>query len=133
MGMGIRVSRPVLDRLLCEAARAAPRECCGILLGSDGLIDEARAARNVAADPCRRFEIEPQSLVDAQRAARAGGPAILGYYHSHPGGPAAPSATDRAQAAHDGRVWAIVGGGAVTFWRDDEHEFTALSYTLTDR
>lgn len=130
--MEIRVSRPVLDRLLTEAARAAPEECCGILLGVHGLIDEARPARNVASDQRRRFEIDPQALVDAHRKARSGGPQILGYFHSHPAGPAEPSATDRTQAAHDGRIWAIVGKGDVTFWRDEEAGFVPLSYTIED-
>jgi proteasome lid subunit RPN8/RPN11 len=131
--MDIRVSRPVMEALLSEAARSAPDECCGVLFGHDGLIEGAKPAANVADDPRRRFEIEPQSLVDAHRASRAGGPQVLGYYHSHPSGPAEPSATDRAQAAHDGSIWAIVGTSAVTFWRDEEAGFVALSYTVEDR
>ena len=63
------------------------------------------------------------------RAARAGGPRLVGYYHSHPTGAPEPSATDRAQAAHDGRVWAIAAEGEVRFWRDDETGFVPLSYT----
>ena len=131
--MGIRVSRPVLERLRTEAARVAPEECCGILLGCGGLIEDARPAANVAADPRRRFEIDPQSLVDAHRAARDGGLHVLGYYHSHPTGPAEPSAADRERAAGDGRVWAIVGQGGVTFWRDEEAGFVPLSYAIEDR
>ena len=132
MGMTIRVSRPAFDDLLAEAARAASEECCGILLGREGAIDETRPTRNLAPDPRRRFEIDPQALVDAHRAARAGGPQVVGYFHSHPDGPAEPSATDRAQAAHDGSVWAIVGTSGVTFWRDEEAGFAALSYTVED-
>lgn len=90
-------------------------------------------AANVHPDPLGHFEIDPQALVDAHRAARAGGPDLIGYYHSHPTGIAEPSATDRAQASGDGRVWAIVGGGDVTFWRDDEHGFVKLSYVIDDR
>ena len=130
--MVLRVSRPVLEALLAEAARAAPEECCGLLLGRDGTIEAARPAANVADDPLRRFEIEPQALVDAHRAARRGGPQVIGYFHSHPTGPVEPSATDRAQAAHDGSIWAIVGTSAVTFWRDEEAGFVPLSYTVAD-
>lgn len=133
MGMDIRVSRPVLEALRAEAARAMPVECCGLLLGRDGTIEEARPAANVALDRRRQFEIDPQALVDAHRAARSGGPQVLGYYHSHPAGPPEPSASDRAQAAHDGCVWAIVGEGGVAFWRDEEAGFVPLSYTAADR
>ena len=122
----------VLDTLRAEADRAAPEECCGVLLGRPGTIEEARPARNVADARLRRFEIDPQALVDAHRAARAGGPQVLGYYHSHPGGPAEPSAVDSAMAAGDGRIWAIVGETDTTFWRDDEAGFARLSYVAAD-
>ena len=131
--MDICVTRPVFDQLLAEAAGAAPEECCGILLGRKDAIESAHSATNVAAQPLRCFEIDPQALVDAHRAARSGGPQVLGYYHSHPLGRAEPSATDRARAAHDGRIWAIVGEGDVTFWRDEEAGFVPLSYTVEDR
>ena len=131
--MELRVTRPVIDRMLSEAKRASPEECCGILFGQNGVIEEARRAANVAADRRRRFEIDPQALVAAHRAARGGGPAILGYYHSHPAGSAEPSTVDRQEAGRDGRVWAIVGAAAVTFWRDGEAGFEPLSYTLVDR
>ena len=75
-------------------------------------------AANVAADPFIRFEIDPSTLFAAHRAARRGGPAILGCYHSHPRGPAAPSAVDAASAAADGQLWLILDAtGAATLWR----------------
>jgi len=131
--MALRVTRAVLDRLHAEAVAAAPEECCGILLGCGALIEELRPAANSAANPERHFEIDPQALVDAHRAARNGGSHVIGYYHSHPAGSAQPSATDRAQSAGDGSVWAIVGKDAVTFWRDEEAGFVPLSYVLEDR
>jgi proteasome lid subunit RPN8/RPN11 len=133
MGMELELTRAALERILAEAARALPCEACGILLGHDRLIERAVPAANVHPTPRTHFEIDPQALVDAHRAARRGGPDVLGYYHSHPGGPAEPSATDRTMAAGDGRVWAIVGQGGVTFWRDDEDGFAKLSYSVTER
>lgn len=131
--MEIGLTRASLERIRAEAERALPEEACGILLGRDGQIENVLPARNVHPTPRTRFEIDPQALVDAHRAARAGGPVILGYFHSHPVGPPEPSATDRALAAGDGSVWAIVGEGDVTFWRDDEGGFAALSYRVADR
>jgi proteasome lid subunit RPN8/RPN11 len=115
-----------------EGRTTAPDECCGLLLGHEA-IEEARPAANVAAQPRHRFEIDPQALIDAHREARAGGLRVIGYYHSHPGGPAVPSAADRACASGDGKVWAILGAGGVAFWRDDEDGFVPLSYTMEDR
>jgi proteasome lid subunit RPN8/RPN11 len=131
--MAVSISQAVLGSILADAARAHPDECCGLLLGAGDLIECAVPAANIHPDPARHFEIDPQALVDAHRAARVGGPRLVGYYHSHPTGKAEPSAADRAEAAHDGSVWAIVADGGVTFWRDGEEGFAALSYTVDDR
>lgn len=131
--MTLRLTSAVLATIRGAAAEAAPNECCGLLLGHGSLIAEARAAVNVAPDPARHFEIDPQALLDAHRLARSGGPQVVGYFHSHPVGSAEPSATDRALAAGDGRVWAIAGRDAITFWRDDEDGFAPLSYITLDR
>jgi len=130
--MELEVARQALEAMVAEAAQAAPDEACGLLLGEAGAITEARPAANVAFDPERQFEIDPQALIDAHRAERGGGPALIGYYHSHPSGPAEPSATDRDGASGDGKAWAIVANGLVRFWRDGDEGFEPLSYTLVD-
>lgn len=119
-----------LLQALTDAARAAcPNECCGILLGENSTITAFLPAPNVHPAPQTHFEIDPQTLVDAHRAARSGGPQVLGYYHSHTEGPPRPSATDSAAAAQDGRIWAIIGkAGDIAFWKDGEHGFSPLSY-----
>ena len=130
--MQLELASEALAALLAHAARVAPHEACGLLLGKGARITEARPAGNAAPDPARHFEIDPQALIDAHRAERGGGPRVIGYYHSHPMGPAEPSATDRAQAAGDGKAWAIVADGEVRFWRDGEDGFEPLSYGLVD-
>jgi proteasome lid subunit RPN8/RPN11 len=130
--MTLRVTRAAIERMHAEARDSAPEECCGLLLGREA-IEEVRTAANVASDPRRQFEIDPEALIDAHRAARTGGPGIMGYYHSHPAGRAEPSATDRAMAAGDGKIWAIIGESGVTFWRDDRDGFAPLPYAVEDR
>ncbi len=116
-----------------DAARAAhPLEACGLLLGEGGRITEARETANIHPTPATHFEIDPQALIDAHRAARDGGPQVLGYFHSHPVGEPAPSATDCAMAAHDGRIWAVIAGDEVRFWRDQPADFVALSFTIIE-
>lgn len=129
--MGIRVASSVIATVVAESASAAPAECCGLLLGGDA-IERVVPAANVAADPLRHFEIDPQALISAHRAARQGGPQVLGYYHSHPSGHPVPSATDCAHAGGDGRIWAIVARGQVRFWQDTPAGFAALSYAEVD-
>ncbi len=108
-GMKCFVTSDVLARLRDEARNAYPEECCGVLLGNAGgmgsrhgpVISAIVPAANRHAAPCTHFTIDPQILFDTQRAARSGGPPLLGYYHSHPDGRAAPSATDQRMAHGD--------------------------------
>ncbi len=99
------------------ARMAAPQEICGILFGREGRVSARRAARNVAEDRHRHFEIDPRVLIDAERGERSGGEPILGYYHSHPSGTVRPSTTDAASAAPDGRLWLILNGEAAAAWQ----------------
>lgn len=130
--MTLVLSSGVIEVLLDHAARAAPDEACGILLGQGDRIEGARPALNVHPAPRTRFEIDSQALIDAHRAARSGGAQVVGYYHSHPTGRAEPSATDQAMAAGDGSVWAIVAAGDVRCWKDDAAGFAELSYVVAD-
>jgi desampylase len=130
--MELEVTREALTAMRAAAAAVHPNEACGILLGQGTHIAEARQTANIHPAPATHFEIDPQALIDSHRAARSGGAQVVGYFHSHPAGPAAPSATDRAMAAGDGRVWAIIAGEDVRFWQDAGEGFTALSYRVTE-
>jgi len=92
------------------------------------MIEAYRPASNVHPTPETHFEIDAQALIDAYRAMRAGGPRLVGYYHSHPQSLAEPSATDRAMAATDGMIWAIIGRDVLRLWRAGENGFSPLSY-----
>lgn len=129
----ITIASEVFDLMLSEADAAYPRECCGILTGMGTYITAGIPAANVHPTPETQFEIDPHALVNAHRKARKGGPQVIGYYHSHPSGPAEPSETDRAHAAGDGMIWAIIAGEEVTFWSDLCKGFEPLSYTLAYR
>ena len=105
----IAVTLDVMAALITHAREESPRECCGMLLGRGEEIAEARRARNVASSPATRFVIDPKDHIDARRDGRARGLEILGFYHSHPHSAAVPSATDVAEAAYPGSVYAIIG------------------------
>lgn len=92
-----------------------------MLFGGEDEITGCEAAENVAENPDRHFEIDPRALFAALRAERAGGARIAGYWHSHPGGDARPSATDATMAPPDGRFWLIVAGDDATLWRAGDH------------
>jgi proteasome lid subunit RPN8/RPN11 len=127
MGMEIHLARGIVNAIRAEAVNAYPQEACGLLLGRGDKVAKIRPCANIAPDPMRHFEIDPAALIAALRAERAGGQAVLGYYHSHPSGSATPSITDAAMAAHDGRIWAICAGEAISWWRDGANGFEVLS------
>lgn len=116
--MALLLSSSIKANLLDWAAKAAPDECCGLLMGQEGRVEAALLAQNVADDPARHFEIDPALLIATEKAARNGARAIIGYFHSHP--PPAhgePSQTDIRSAANDGRIWIIIAQGGISAWR----------------
>ena len=86
-----------------HGAEDYPHECCGFLVGrAEGqtvIVARTVPAANTREDsPRNRFEIEPGELVHTDRAARAEGLGVVGFYHSHPDAPAVPSSFDREHA-----------------------------------
>ena len=130
--MLVTISPTAHAAILAAAAEAHPHETCGLLVGTGTHINTARPAANVHPEPARHFEIDPIALIAAHKAARAGGPQIVGYFHSHPNGLARPSATDAAMASGDGRLWAIAAAGVVTMWCDAPSGFEPLSYAIKE-
>jgi proteasome lid subunit RPN8/RPN11 len=116
----LRIQAKDLEGIAAAAAAAFPEECCGLLVGAGDRAMEGEgeehalvvvrivAAANISDQPRNRFEVDPTALFEAHRGARAAGQLVIGHYHSHPGGSAAPSAYDRARAAGEGEVWLIV-------------------------
>lgn len=107
---------PSLLKVMADAAEAAwPAEACGLVVGRGGghLVRVTRVvpAANLRADTCDRFELDPAVRLGLERELRAAGgkDRIVGHYHSHPDGTAAPSAADRAMAFEPDLAWIIVG------------------------
>ncbi len=143
----IRIPPALLDAIRRHAAAAWPLECCGLLigrpgadaagdadLGGDVLVNDRVACRNVAADSARAFEVDPQVRFDAERRLRGTADAIVGHYHSHPGGPALPSATDLALAFEPEMVWLIIAvengeAGALHAFKVHDGTFREIAIT----
>lgn len=98
--------------ILAHARRDAPRECCGLLAGRGGRIELAIPLRNIDRRPRSRFRIDPAEHIAVRRALRTLAPKleIVGVYHSHPRGPATPSAADVAEWYYPDWYCAIVDG-----------------------
>jgi len=109
---------------------AFPHECCGALLGRDGVVSEAFALPNTTEEgPRRRFLVRPDDYRAAETRARDTGLELLGFYHSHPDHPARPSQydLDHAWPSVSYAIVSVMGGqdAALTSWRlkDDRSEF----------
>jgi proteasome lid subunit RPN8/RPN11 len=121
----------VLDQLREHARRATPSECCGLLLGTPATVAEAVPTRNLADDP-NRFLVDPEAHIAARRDARRRGLEVVGFYHSHPRSSAIPSATDLAEVAYPGHLYAIVSlieePAEVCIYRFDGGLFLSVPY-----
>jgi len=93
--MGLRLNEAVDAAIRAHGAETYPNECCGALIGRDGVVTETLALPNTTEEgPRRRFKVRPQDYRAAEgRAAQVGGE-LVGFYHSHPDHPAKPSQTD---------------------------------------
>lgn len=101
----------VRDALVDHARDGAPAEVCGVLGGEYGdtsRVETALRARNVADYPETRYAIDPGEQFDLMEAIEDDGDEVVGFYHSHPAGPATPSRTDAARATWASRSYVIV-------------------------
>jgi proteasome lid subunit RPN8/RPN11 len=87
---------PLRAHLMKEARNTFPRECCGLVEGTG----------NLAVEP-DRFEIDPAAQFALLRRFRGAERGIIGCYHSHPNGRAAPSARDCVAAVEEDFLWLI--------------------------
>lgn len=98
--MAVLLPAAVREAIVEHARREAPRECCGLLIGTVGEIVEAAPARN-EAERATEYRIAPDDHFAAVRRARVRGLAVVGAYHSHPASPPEPSPRDLADAWPD--------------------------------
>jgi len=110
----IRLTRAQLEMVLAQAYAEAPRECCGLLLGTGDVVARVLPARNTAAelpeprDPRVYYNIDARAQLEAVRLEREQGWDVVGIYHSHPATAARPSETDRALAIWQSPHYVIV-------------------------
>ena len=112
-----RLSRAVKRAIVAHARAAAPDECCGLLVGTGRRVDLAVPMRNAESRPRTGFRLDPSEHIAVRRVLRRLTPElqIVGVYHSHPAGPARPSARDLAESHYPEWLFAIVGRAGRAF------------------
>ena len=111
--MAIKLKSEHLARIREHGEQTYPYECCGFLLGSrDGetnILAEVYAAENERRESKEtRYLITPEQSKRADYYARSRGLGVIGYYHSHPDHPAAPSGYDLDHSCWPGESYIIV-------------------------
>jgi proteasome lid subunit RPN8/RPN11 len=88
-----------------DGENSYPNECCGILIGEVDnagvkIVRHAQAINNARknSEQYNRFLITPEDMLRAERTAREMKLDVIGFYHSHPDHPAAPSDYDKEHA-----------------------------------
>ena len=93
--MALLLNAQVDAAIRAHGAETYPNECCGALIGRDGVVTETLALPNTTEEgPRRRFMVRPQDYREAERRAGELGGELLGFYHSHPDHTARPSQYD---------------------------------------
>ena len=85
----IRIESEPWAEMVAHARETYPNECCGAMLGStDGEQKAVRVAirlRNAfEGAQAARYELRPEDLLAADKAARERHMDLIGIYHSHP-------------------------------------------------
>ena len=125
-------TRQAADAVATHARKGAPAEVCGVLGGSRGQSSESDGdaqpdrvtdvyrTENVAESPRTRYRIDPERQLAVLERIDAEGLDVVGFYHSHPTGPAEPSETDTARATWRGYayvIWTPTADPALGAWR----------------
>jgi len=93
--MSLALLAGIVDAIRAHGVETYPNECCGALIGRDGVVASTYALPNTTEEgPRRRFLVRPDDYRQAEKRAGEQGADLLGFYHSHPDHPARPSQYD---------------------------------------
>ncbi|MBO0720307.1 MAG: M67 family metallopeptidase [Blastocatellia bacterium] len=106
--MALKIARTIIKEIIDQARVENPRECCGVLGGSDGEARTRYPLVNRSTEPERRYFAAPEDLFVVMRRMREAGEELVVIYHSHPRGPSHPSQTDIELAFYPEAAYLIV-------------------------
>lgn len=104
----IQIPRKITNQLLHLAQISPEIEVCGLIGGKNGLPRSCYPVKNTAAHPQQRFQLDPAQQISAMVKMRDQGEELFAIYHSHPGAPATPSASDLELASYPETLYLII-------------------------
>ena len=91
----------LIEKMCSHVQRCIPEEGCGLLGGSGDLVKYVLPVTNELHSRVK-FRMAPEEQFKAFMWLEENTLDMLGYYHSHPTGPAHPSETDLQQFSYPG-------------------------------
>ena len=139
----ISLQKKLIDAISHQAETEYPFECCGLLIGTispdkSKIIEHILPLSNSRETDARhnRFLITPQDLMHGELFARKKKMDVLGFYHSHPDHPAAPSEYDLEHAwpVYSYIIVAVEKGTAqaITSW-ELEHDRSKFNAEIIEK
>jgi len=103
----LMITAEMIEIMRAHVLRCFPEEACGILGGSGDHIKYVLPITNELHSPVK-FRMAPEEQFKAFVFLEQNSLQMLGYYHSHPAGPAYPSETDLLQFSYPGVVLVLL-------------------------
>jgi proteasome lid subunit RPN8/RPN11 len=104
----VQIDRALYERIVAQARKEAPNECCGIIATQAGKAVAVHPATNAAASPLR-YEMDGMEQYRIQTAIEDAGHELGAIYHSHTRTAPYPSQTDINLAFYPEALYVIVG------------------------
>jgi proteasome lid subunit RPN8/RPN11 len=105
--LNLSLAPGLLERIVEYTRSGLPLESCGLLAGKESSATQFIPITNRLAS-ATEFDMEPAELIGALRSLRTNGERLLAIVHSHPRGPALPSARDIERAWYPDTAHVIV-------------------------
>ena len=103
----LEIPATIFRQMVEQAKSEAPIEACGILAGSNGMVQRLYKMTN-ADNSSDHFMMDPKEQFSVVKDIRRANLEMLAIYHSHPATPARPSAEDIRLALTPDVVYIIV-------------------------
>ncbi|MEI6125821.1 MAG: M67 family metallopeptidase, partial [Pseudomonadota bacterium] len=107
IGKKLSLHGALRDMMILHALQEAPNECCGVLLGKNGVVERIAAIKSNPPAP-DAYYMDPVQQMGVFEEMEKQGQSLLGIYHSHPRGPVEPSGADLQLAFHPEAVYFII-------------------------
>ncbi len=96
----ITLKKEQIEKMTVQSQREAPEEACGLLAGSDGVVEKVYQMTNDEKSGTR-YLVNPKQQFAVFKKMRSDDLDLLGIYHSHVNSIAYPSQTDIELATYD--------------------------------